>query len=279
MADLQSSYQSYLSAFHQKMSSASNRIGSAQLILSSSFALRDQEHSFQYASEAIELLPQLTPRALQHADKQHLLVKAAGLVSDAAALALLAGKPTTAVSWLEAGCGVLASALQDIGTDLSSLHRDYPTLATTFEDSRSILDSPTRSNQDLSQETTVKSFQNDLKLRREAQAKLDKVIRETRQNSGYERFLLPPAEAELLAATTHGPIVLVNVSRHRCDALVVQSTGIQHCELEGLMYEDVQKYRQSLSSSSTAMLEWLWNTIVEPVLDTLHLIQVVSDGP
>ncbi|KAK7920707.1 CHAT domain-containing protein [Apiospora marii] len=279
MADLQNSYQSHISAFHQNTSPIYERISSAQHLLSSPFVLHDQEHALQLASEAIELLPQLTPRALQNADKQHLLVQAAGLASDAAALAVLAGEPASAVTWLEAGRGVLASALQEIRTDLSSLHQNHPTLATTFEDSRHILDAPTRSELNLAYDTADNSLRNDVDLRRQAQTRLEEVIQQIREQPGYEWFLLPPAAEELVVTATHGPIVLINVSRHRCDALIVQSTGIQHCELPSLTYQDIQEHRKSVSLASPSMLEWLWDAIVERVLDTLHLMQGMSAGP
>ncbi|KAK1992548.1 hypothetical protein LX36DRAFT_617405 [Colletotrichum falcatum] len=276
--DLEASYQSYKSAFYQFTSPISDRIRASRRLLSSPFALQDEENAFRHASEAVGILPQLTPRALRHADKQHLLVEAAGVASDAAALAILAGQPVTAVSWLEAGRGVLAGALQDIRTDLSNLRRDHASLAAAFEESRSILDAPAQPQLGIPEESTGRAARRDTDLRLRAQAQLDRVIREIRLRPGYERFLLPPTEDELSAAAANGPVVVINVSHHRCDALIVQSNGIQHCELPSLTYEDVQKNRQHVSSGSVAMLKWLWDAAVCPVFDILRLAPATSDA-
>ncbi|KAK2054831.1 hypothetical protein LY76DRAFT_579280 [Colletotrichum caudatum] len=85
-------------------------------------------------------------------------------------------------------------------------------------------------------------------------------------------------EEELLEAAANGPVVVVNVSHHRCDALVVQRKGIQHCELPDLSYEVIQSNRRRVTSGSVDMLEWLWDTTVRPVLDALGLAPAASDA-
>ncbi|KAG6361605.1 hypothetical protein INS49_009832 [Diaporthe citri] len=64
----------------------------------------------QLLEEAINLLPSITPRSLQHTDKQDMLAKYTGLASMAAAIALNAGKSAyDALKLLELGRGVIAN--------------------------------------------------------------------------------------------------------------------------------------------------------------------------
>ncbi|KAJ4200804.1 hypothetical protein NW759_015830, partial [Fusarium solani] len=110
----------------------------------------------------IELVP-LTPPSLQNTDKQNLLSQVIGLASDAAAIALHAGKgPVPAIELLETSRGVLASSLQDMRTDLSPLQKQYPELARSFVELRDQLDPPT------SQRTLVTAGSTPIATRAEA---------------------------------------------------------------------------------------------------------------
>ena len=52
-----------------------------------------------------------------------------------------------------------------------------------------------------------------------------------RSKPGFERFLLSAPETRRLDATPHGPIVVLNVSSYRCDALIFKQSGIRLLEL------------------------------------------------
>jgi tetratricopeptide (TPR) repeat protein len=63
----------------------------------------------------------------------------------------------------------------------------------------------------------------------------------------------PKQLAELLPAAARGPIVIVNVGRWRCDALVVTATGVQPMTLAGLTAEAVaEQARNYLSAMQRA---------------------------
>ncbi|OXM60493.1 CHAT domain-containing protein [Amycolatopsis vastitatis] len=64
------------------------------------------------------------------------------------------------------------------------------------------------------------------------------LVGEVRATPGFEEFLKPPELADLLPAAERGPVVIVNVSRWRCDALIVTSEGVSTCPLPGLTAED-----------------------------------------
>ena len=127
----------------------------------------------------------------------------------------------------------------------------------------------------------------------------DELVDQIRAVKGYEDFLRPPSVQTLLASTALGPVVVVNVSRSRCDALLVTTGGVRVLELPGLTAADVLDraghYLRVLRADSAGTrgltfiqalhhraevrreredvladtLHWLWDTVAEPVLREL----------
>ncbi|KAI0815420.1 hypothetical protein GGR55DRAFT_345894 [Xylaria sp. FL0064] len=88
---------------------------------------RDNEEAHRIAETTIQLIPLLTPRALKNTDKQHILLQAASLASDAAAIALEASKEVVAaIEMLETGRGILNSTVYDLRTDVLALQQHHP---------------------------------------------------------------------------------------------------------------------------------------------------------
>lgn len=132
----------------------------------------------------------------------------------------------------------------------------------------------------------------------------DAVVDEVRRIPGFEGFLrLPPLDG-LLEAASAGPVVIVNVSRWRCDALIVTADGVHPVPLRDLtagdVTENVRKYlatldgstpgatdrqysftelialrrafREQQSKTLAVTMEWLWDVVAQPVLDHLGLL-------
>ena len=62
----------------------------------------------------------------------------------------------------------------------------------------------------------------------------DDLVDRVRGLGGFEDFLRPPRLDSLLPAASGGPVVVVNVSRWRCDALIVTEEGVRHRALPDL---------------------------------------------
>ncbi len=62
----------------------------------------------------------------------------------------------------------------------------------------------------------------------------DDLVAEARRLPGFADFLRTPRTSSLLPAAKGGPVVYVNVSRWRCDALIVTVDGVERVELPGL---------------------------------------------
>ncbi|MBQ0829386.1 CHAT domain-containing protein [Streptomyces tagetis] len=230
----------------------------------------------------VELLPRLAARGLPRSDATRWMAEYSRLASDAAACALAAGEPDRAVEVLEMGRGVLLAQALESRTDLTELRERAPALAERFDHLCARLDDSATDGPDL-----IAGGEEDPDLRRRLAHELDALVARIRTLAGLEGFLLPP-RADRLAAEAHGgPIVMVNVSRYRCDALALTTEGIRVCELPDVDHNDVRdrlgEMRNLLARSGSSrdarlqaergfvedVLPWLWDTVTEPVLDLL----------
>ncbi|KAK2050996.1 hypothetical protein LY76DRAFT_599636, partial [Colletotrichum caudatum] len=259
MPDLDEARMCFKEAFNTKSVSPSERIRASTKFLSLPNILQDVQTAYTVAETAVNLVPLLSPFSLKSADKHHQLRQAVGLASDAAAIALHAGhRPLAALQLLETGRGVLAGSLQNIRTDLSALQQSHPDLADAFVHLRNQLDAPAqRSGLAPFQPQLTKPASVDPDYRHKASADMDSLVLNIRSRPGFERFLLSATEEEILEAAVEGPIIVINVSSHRCDALIVERSGIRSLE----------ERAGDLGSATT--LEWLWDVVVGPVLDVL----------
>ncbi|WP_242569549.1 CHAT domain-containing protein [Streptomyces sp. NP-1717] len=222
---------------------------------------------------AVRLLPRLAGRRLGREDAQYWLSRFAGVAANAAACALAAGDEVSAVTLLESGRCVLAAQALDSRGDLSDLHERAPELAERFR-------------------TLTAEFETDTTSDRIALAdELDAVIDRIRSLPGMQRFLRTPLLTDLTAQAHEGPIVYVNVSRHRCDALIITPDGVRSHALDRLSEEAVSDRVRALNTAFTKgrlaaeqtihdTLEWLWDTVASPVLGELGLTaEPAADGP
>ncbi|KAM5347456.1 hypothetical protein ACJ41O_010461 [Fusarium nematophilum] len=150
------------------------------------------------------------------------------MASMAAATTLSAKKGNyDALRLLELGRGLIAGFLMDIRTDVSDLEREYPDLAERFVFLRDVLDQPVDSVRASTPGDDFAIWQSQQERHRAADRELDELIKKVRTKSGFQSFLQPPTEAELTAAATPDPIIVVNMSFYRCDAFIIERTGIR----------------------------------------------------
>ena len=240
---------------------------------------------------ALDLLAQAAPRRLARADQEHELAEANGLASDAAASALHLGDATLAVRWLEQGRGLLLAQALETRTELTDLHAAAPALAERFEQLREALDAPGEGGTGLPPVTAlVTPAALAVERRRDLVARYGETVAQIRALPGFSGFLSPPSARQLLDQATAGPIVMVNISQYRCDALALTPGGVVVIPLASLTAGEVTRtasaylrlisHARSLPAQSTGqdadaaellrqVLRWLWDKIAEPVLDTL----------
>ncbi|KAL1846316.1 hypothetical protein Daus18300_014299 [Diaporthe australafricana] len=244
------------------------------------------KESHHLLEEAVKLLPSVTPRSLQHTDKQQMLARFMGLASTAAAVALNAGKSAyDALKLLELGRGVIAGLLLDMRGDISDLKAQHPSLATAFLSLRDELDSPTDIGAFMNDARAIAMWEvRDRKLR-ESEKKLGELIGQIRSLSGFRHFCDAPDDVEVKAAAASGPIAVINVSPHRCDAFLIERDSIRVLELPDLTMEDVVQRHRAMRQSPAgpladmaALLEWLWTSVTRPCLDALNFTTPISSA-
>lgn len=122
---------------------------------------------------------------------------------------------------------------------------------------------------------------------------------EIRTKQGFGSFARPPSTAELLQGAAAGPVVVINVSSYRSDALLLTRDGITSLPLPGLAMDTVivqaNAFHQALHSTARGrtspertaaqrqlneILGWLWDAVAGPVLDALgYCTQHAPDTP
>ncbi|RHZ62534.1 CHAT domain-containing protein [Aspergillus thermomutatus] len=248
----------------------------------------DWKESASVFAEALGLLPALSPRSLSNADKQYVLMDSHRLASLATAAALNAGKtPFEALRLLEQGRGVIAGLLLDIRTDISELTAKQPGLAAEFLSLRDRLDTPSNVSFSLTSAVSSESslWEKQATERRENEQRFRDICDRIRLEPGFENFLLPPTEEQMMNAAQRGAIVVVNVSDIRSDAFLIRPSGVTVVDLLRLESQQAEEVSRALTCPQPlddhvleSILEWAWHTVAQPCLEGLGYNGPPPDG-
>lgn len=190
-----------------------------------------------YAS-AIELIDLVAWHGMDPDDHARLLTRFAGLAGAAAACAADAGRPERAVELLEYGRGVLLTRVRDARVSLDALRDRAPELGNRLAAVQAELDGLT-SKWVLAASVTVEVPGGVPERRHELAVRRRELLADIRRVPGFAGFLRPQAFADLVRAADRGPVVMVNVARRRCDALLVDRTGVRVIPLPELTAADL----------------------------------------
>ncbi|KAF8139242.1 CHAT domain-containing protein [Mycena galopus ATCC 62051] len=237
---------------------------------------------------AMNLVPELAWLGLSVSDRHHHLLEASEIVRDAAAVAIISGHYSQAVEWLEQGRSVIWNQVLNLRTPtdflkkLLSLSFKLDQSGTRTADLESTKDSQLQSLQSIADQ----AHQNALAR--------EKLIKQIQRLEGFERFLLPKNISELYQAAQKGPVVMLNSTETRCDALILKpghNNEVIHIPLTNFQSKDVNRIAQSLDhlvreddrlgarregqlrpdDEFTQHLSELWTGIVKPVLEGLAI--------
>ncbi|KAF4415944.1 hypothetical protein FACUT_12975 [Fusarium acutatum] len=230
------------------------RVQAGRRILHLCCEMKNWLAAYEAAIATIELIPKLSMREIRNSDKQRLLSKddVAGFSSDAAAAALNAGKGgLEVIRLLEMGRGSLASSVAELRTDLTSLRREHPEMAEKFIRLQDQLQIGSPGQHHAGQE-------------------FDALLSDIRQKHGFEDFLMPPSNENILRAADHGPIVMLNQSEYRSgvDAILIERDNIRVMNLKS-SHQGMSMPPGGLQDK--AFLERLWGSLVKPILEGLGI--------
>ena len=263
ISDLQEASQLRQKAWDCKMATPFQRIEAAARGMKL-LALIDQVNdAIQLGKDVIELLPTVNTRLLNRDDQQFVVAKFVGIANDLCAFLLESGQTEDALQYLEKGRAVVLGRIVDSRSDISDLSRQHPEIALQYE---YLLD---QVNAPLATLKPGPTKAHTLKQRDEALAKLDACIGSIRALPKYERFLLGPTTAKILECAAEGTLVVVNVSFHRCDAIIIEGHQIRQIALAHLKLKDINENGRNARLDSPLVLRWLWDVVASPVLNAL----------
>lgn len=278
-ADLHSAIQRYQESLDYVQSPTRRRLESSRDLILLYMEAGETAKAYNAASTALSLVSELVPRSLEASDKQALLGQIGRMASDGAAVAMLASQsPYEMMRLLELGRGLIIASLSEMRSDLGLLQAKYPQLADEYISSRNQLDSLAVSGNRSHQSVSSIPSAHQINERYDAGNKLEQTIQDIRALPGFDRFLMAPSEQDLTSAATRGPVVVINVSIYRCDALIIDKDQLRVVPLPHLHNSDIEARAGTLghaTSIDTKLLEWLWDTLADPILKALGL----DEGP
>ena len=195
------------------------------------------------------------------------------LAVDAFSSCLRNWSPTIAVELLEQGRGVFWSQLSRFRCPLDDVVAHGPA-GKKLADEFTLLSSLTH--------TALDSPGSDQYVRVwRLNSRLQEVISNIRKFPSLSRFLLPPLFSDLRRAASGGPVIIVNASRHSCDAVVIfVDKDPAHIQLS-VTQEDIRNLSSKLHTVTMRarysnmtrelyiILRELWDTVVSPISDFL----------
>ncbi|CEL54737.1 hypothetical protein RSOLAG1IB_07271 [Rhizoctonia solani AG-1 IB] len=253
---------------------------------------------------AMELVPHVVWLGTKIGKRYKDTRKIKDLASDAAAFALAVGKYDLALEWLEEGRAVIWNQMLQLRNPFDDLAAVDPPMAENLRQVASELQdaiSPSETHSIPLSDTIAheRAIQKHHRLAENYQA----LVSAARKIPGFQDFLRPARASALVGTAQSGPLVIVNVSESRCDALIIcpGTAHIMHIPLSSLSLNAITSARDQLDQSLRRnrvrdrgvrkkpneedkdmfdqVLIMLWTCIAKPVLDALEFTPTVKDLP
>jgi tetratricopeptide (TPR) repeat protein len=272
--------------------------------------------ALQAYQHTINLLPHLASLDLNLQKRHEALSHARGLASEACNYATQVGDFDKAVEFLSAGRAVFWAQALQLRTPFDELHPAAPQLADKLRAISRALELASSSYDDFqplnSDSQHIRDLEKEATRCRVLNEKWNHTLDEVRRLEGFEDFLKPKSISKLREASSNGPVIMLNATSSRCDALIVTQDQVKHIVLSSITAEtarclgsDIQKalyhsgirtthdtlqaflepsysskHRKPRLADHTAedtfkeVLEKLWFTVARPVIQALDLKEV-----
>lgn len=235
------------------------------------------KESSEILSRAVSLLSKVSSRSLSQIDQQYVLREFAALGTLAASVMLEAGEDVLhALRVLEVGRGVIASLNVD-----------------RREETQGSLWSQTSKKQTSNAGVLKENSQDSMKRLLETKDNIDWMnYGEQSARSETDDGRLSYEDDSLLLAqlketASSGPLVIINESPIRCDAILVRHDGLTLVNLPALRSHEIATWNRCLRTTSSVynsknvaaylsqqrkFLEWMWHVAAFPILDALKIV-------
>ncbi|KAI0316762.1 TPR-like protein [Amylostereum chailletii] len=294
MTDFQTAIDVFRKAANDPSGPSSHRLEASRqwaLLLSSSPSTSSPLEAYRVV---LALVPRMVWLGSNLCRRSEALPAVAEVVSEAVAAAIAAGDLTCALEWLEEGRRVIWGQMLQLRTPLDDLRAVDPELAGDLERTSRALDDAGASEVLLLNKKKEGASSEDMaQQHRRLAEEYEWMVEKVRALPGCEDFLRPKRLAHLRAAADSGPVVVVTISKSRCDAMILLQTSdaVLHVPLPTLRHEDVAAWKDAMlqylrgsrvqaremrecpvageDSIVPTILADLWSKIVQPVLFAL----------
>ncbi|CUA67348.1 hypothetical protein RSOLAG22IIIB_07377 [Rhizoctonia solani] len=160
--------------------------------------------------------------------------KIGALATEAAAAAILIGKHSLAIEWLEQGRSVVWNQLLQLRTPHDQLFIDHPTIAEELKRISAELHASDSLSSSLSWDFTPShSLEAGVQRHHRLAENYDQLLNKIRKLPGYADFIRPKSFSTLKSAASDGPVIVVNIHGPHSDALVIspERADIMHVPL------------------------------------------------
>lgn len=245
--------EAYREAFHNDTANVGNRLVAAGKLADRLLRINDIAALDQEMGNAVELIPKLRIQALRRENQQQRVTLISGLTCVAASAALCEGedhenRAMKAISRLEKGRGIIFGSLLDQREENREL---YMYERRIYEELTKLQDTLASSSYDVdddgSFDRVLAGNKADSRIRT-SQA-LDDLVAKIREIPRFKRFRLPPSIDECKRAAESGPIIILNVTKLRADAIIIQTTRIEVLPLPDLTLDQAKLQRTSVQSA------------------------------
>ncbi|TDL25213.1 hypothetical protein BD410DRAFT_718209 [Rickenella mellea] len=259
------------------------------------------DSALQAYNTAFKLLPSLSWLGHTIASRHNALIHANFLACDGAAAAISMGDSEQALEWLEQGRSVVWGQFLQLRSPVDKLREVDIDHAESLSNIGLALEQGSHTENPMTNESDSKiSSEHAIQKHRQLADKWDSIVKCVQKIPGFERFMLPKQFHELQQAASQCPVVVLNISKYRCVALIVKSTSDPPCQihLDNLTYDTAKTLQMAFqkilsdqgirnrrvdrhgelefgtdSNANDAfrhILAELWKSVVEPVLTQLN---------
>lgn len=267
------------------LAAVNNRLGAAEALF----------------ADAVDLMDHVVWRGMGRRDQEQVLSRCGTLSADAAAIAIEAGHLEHAVELLERGRGLLLERRIDDDADLTAVYALNSRLAHRFQEVRAALDAIVIPDVDIDGDHDIPDhpahLASPIDRRGEIAQELESIIERIRALPGQQAMFRPLSFSQIQQMLGREPVVVLNVSRYRCDVLTLTAEAVELTPLPETSaadfrdhatfflsdatdaYRDDQRGRRA-RDRMTGALEWMWDAFAERVLRNIGIVAARShDSP
>ena len=214
---------------------------------------------------------------------------------DAVAAAIHFGEFNLALEWAEQGQSIVWGQILQLRTPLDELREKHPHEAKELEEISRALDSAgviSHGHLGPLSDGTPWPLEDTAQAHRRLAEVYDRTLERIRDIPEFHEFLQPKKSKSLCSVATSGPVVIVNASKTRCDALILRPHSLQvlHVPLPEFTFLAVQEmgldlvnsiprgegsipqhYKPAERMMVSDILAHLWSDMVEPILRSLEV--------